>query len=78
MYTDGGDKFEGKLPKELEGPFQQLRSIAQNVGEIMLKLVYSEFRKRCCREYVDTFRPDIMEVVYEWARGKVYRGLQDQ
>jgi ATP-dependent RNA helicase DOB1 len=73
VFTDGGDKFEGKLPKELDGPFQQLRAIAQNVGEIMQEAgVLDGAESDGVTEFVDTFRPDIMEVVYEWTKGKKF------
>ena len=35
VYTDGGDEFDGKLRDELQQPFDQLRNIARNVGEVM-------------------------------------------
>jgi ATP-dependent RNA helicase DOB1 len=73
VYTDGGDKFEGTLPKELDGPFQQLRAIAQNVGEVMQEAgVLDGAESDGVTEFVDTFRPDIMEVVYEWTKGKKF------
>ena len=73
VYTDGGDKFEGKLPKELDGPFRQLRDIARNVGEVMQEAgVLEGIEKDAVDEFVDKFRPDLMEVVYEWTRGKKF------
>ena len=67
MYTDNGDEFDGKLRVELKQPFNQLQNIAKSVGEIMFEAGDLDGTEEDAVEnFVKQFRPDMMEIVYEW------------
>ena len=73
VYTDGGDEFDGKLRDELQQPFDQLRNIARNVGEVMYEAGDLDGTEEdAVEEFVKQFRPDMMEIVYEWSQGKQF------
>ena len=67
VYTDNGDDFDGKLRVELQQPFNQLQNIAKSVGEIMFEAGDLDGTEEDAVEnFVKQFRPDMMEIVYEW------------
>ena len=73
VYTDGGDEFDGKLRDELQQPFDQLRNIARNVGEVMYEAGDLDGTEEdAVEEFVKQFRPDMMEIVFEWVNGKKF------
>ena len=58
----------GKVPHEMEGPYGLLRDAARHVGraEAECQLVTD------IDEYVDSFKPDLMEIVLEWSHGATF------
>eukprot|EP01156_Anaeramoeba_ignava_P006699 Anaeramoba_ignava/a349324_30.p1 GENE.a349324_30~~a349324_30.p1 ORF type:complete len:352 (+),score=120.90 a349324_30:1990-3045(+) len=57
-----------KLREELETPFQKLQSTARSIA-----MVAQECRVDIdIDRYVESFKPNLMEVVYEWAKGKSF------
>eukprot|EP00850_Spirogloea_muscicola_P021111 SM000237S08128 [mRNA] locus=s237:125280:131312:+ [translate_table: standard] len=57
--------------EELEQPLRQLRDVARRVGKVQeeCKMVLD------VEEYVAGFRPDIMEIVYQWCRGAKFADI---
>lgn len=58
-------KETGKMPPELAKPYRDLKEAARRIAKVSResKLEISE------DEYVDKFKPTVMEVVYTWAQG---------
>ncbi|XP_024395394.1 DExH-box ATP-dependent RNA helicase DExH9 [Physcomitrium patens] len=58
-------KSMAKLPEELAGIYAQLREVARRVGKVQVECKMAVD----VEEYVNSFRPDIMELVYAWCKG---------
>ncbi|KAG0569232.1 hypothetical protein KC19_6G075600 [Ceratodon purpureus] len=58
-------KTMAKLPEELAGIYSQLREVARRVGKVQVECKMT----LDVEEYVSSFRPDIMELVYAWSKG---------
>lgn len=61
-----------KVPYEMESSFSLLRDAARRVGkaEAECKMAMD------VDEYVDSFKPDLMEVVLEWSHGATFSHIQ--
>ena len=64
-------KTEPKLSAALSEPLAKLKSIANSVAKVMKESGLEIVEK----EYVEQFRPNLMEVVYEWCRGAEFSHL---
>ncbi|KAI9008179.1 rRNA-processing arch domain-containing protein [Gaertneriomyces semiglobifer] len=66
-YGEGGGKEEGKskLRDELAGPLRIMQEAARRIAKVSneCKLGLDE------EEYVQSFRPELMDVVYAWCQG---------
>ena len=73
VFSDGGPPDKGdevKVRPELEQPLRLLRDGAKRVAEVMDKSHALE--DKSVEEYVESFRPDMMEIVFEWVNGKKF------
>ena len=52
-------------------PFQQLQQIAEKVATIMIESKINLDKD----EYVQKFRPDIMEITYKWCQGAKFKEI---
>ncbi|CAM6129641.1 unnamed protein product [Calypogeia fissa] len=58
-------KNKMKLQEDLAGPFSQLQDVARRVGKVQLDCKM----QIDVEQYVSSFRPEIIEVAYAWAKG---------
>ena len=74
VYGDGGgskDKDDTpRLRTELEQPYRLLRDSAKRVAKVMEE--NEALEDMSVEEYVDSFDPGLMEIVYEWVNGKKF------
>ncbi|KAJ3203982.1 Exosome RNA helicase MTR4 [Dinochytrium kinnereticum] len=65
------EKSGKELNDELAKPFQKLRENARNIAKISIecKLALDE------SEYMESFRPELMEVVFEWCKGAKFAAI---
>ncbi|KAJ3064952.1 ATP-dependent RNA helicase mtr4 [Podochytrium sp. JEL0797] len=61
----------GKLPEELDAPLKILHQHARKIAQVSIesKLVLDE------EEYLATFRPELMEVVFAWCKGAKFSAI---
>ena len=55
---------------ELEKPFRLLKDSAKRVANAMDKA--GALEDMTVQEFIDQYNPGLMEIVYEWVRGKAY------
>jgi len=67
----GGSKAGTALREELKGPFNELREIARRVAKASVDCKLGVE----VEEYVEMFKPDLMEVVYQWCRGAPFSDI---
>jgi len=59
------------LKEELAKPFRELQSQAKLIAKVSVesKLAVTE------EEYVQKFKPQLMEIVYEWSKGASFSAI---
>ncbi|KAI8617210.1 rRNA-processing arch domain-containing protein [Chytriomyces sp. MP71] len=69
-FQEKNDKM-GKLPEQLEGPYKTLQQHARKIAQVSIesKLTLDE------EEYVQSFRPELMEVVFQWCNGAKFSAI---
>ena len=65
VYTDKGDAEAPALREELAGPLRQLQDAARRVAQVSADCKI----EMDAEEYVTSFRPDLMELVFAWVHG---------
>ncbi|KAJ3352623.1 ATP-dependent RNA helicase mtr4 [Entophlyctis luteolus] len=70
-FTEKNEKGMTRLPEELEAPYKALQQHARRIAQVSMecKLPIEE------EAYVQSFRPELMEVVYHWAKGAKFSAI---
>lgn len=62
---------ENQLKEELEKPFRELKSQAKLIAKVS-----NESKLRVTEdEYVEKFKPQLMDVVFEWTKGSSFSAI---
>jgi len=65
VFEEKGDEDAKPLREELAGPLRQLQEAARRIAQVSQDCKI----ELDAEEYVQSFRPEMMEVVYAWCRG---------
>ncbi|ORY36514.1 antiviral helicase [Rhizoclosmatium globosum] len=70
-FTEKNEKNPAKLSEELETPLKMLQQHARKIAQVSIesKIVMDE------EEYIQSFRPELMEVVLAWCKGAKFSAI---
>lgn len=71
VYTDRGDEEQQAMQENLMVPLRQLQDTARRIAEVKQESKI-ELDKE---EYVKQFRPDMMQLVFEWVNGAKFADI---
>ena len=71
IHKDAAPKETPKVQNELQGPFEQLQQTARNIAKVCIdaKMTMDE------EEYVNSFNPEMIQVVYAWCSGSKFADI---
>ncbi|KAJ3291728.1 Exosome RNA helicase MTR4 [Blyttiomyces sp. JEL0837] len=70
-FTERNEK-PSSLTEELQGPFKMMQQAARKIAKVEIECKLNEVDEEA---YVQSFRPELMEVVYAWSKGAKFSAI---
>ncbi len=71
VYTERGFEVRPSKNGEVQRAFQQMQEIAARIGKIKAEID----SKQTAEDYVAKFKPDMMEITYQWCCGRSFADI---